>query len=87
KLRSLEQIKKILAEGQRKKVFRKVDVELTMTTVMGTISQITLSKGLYCKFMHIDEENEQAYVKKMIPRLKTHLKELMRAHLEIRNEA
>lgn len=87
KLRNLEQIKKILAEGQRKKVFRKVDVELTMTTVMGTISQITMSKGLFCRFLNIEEYDEQTYLKKMIPRLRTHLKELMRAHLEIRNEA
>ncbi len=87
KMRNLEQIKKIILDGQRKKVFRKVDIEMTISTVMGTISQITLSRHLYCNLMNIDIKDEDAFNKKIFPRLKKHLKELLRAHLDINHEA
>jgi AcrR family transcriptional regulator len=87
KLRNLDQIRKIIQDGQKKKFFRKVDIEFTMGSVMGTISQLTLSKNFYCSLMNIDKTDEEAYRKKVILRLKTHLKQLLRAHLDIRNEA
>jgi AcrR family transcriptional regulator len=86
KLRNFEQIKKIIQDGQKKKFFRKVDIELTMSTVMGSISQVTLSKGLYCNLLHIDEADDEVYRKKMTTRLKSHLKQLLHAHLDIKNE-
>lgn len=86
KLRNLDQIRKIITDGQRKKVFRKVDIELTMASMMGTLAQITNSKMLYSRLMKIDEEDEDAYRKKMSPKVKTHLKQLMHAHLDIKNE-
>jgi len=86
KLRNLEQIKQVIADGQKKKVFRKVDVELTMASVFGTLTHITNSKALYCRLMKIDETDDANYRKKIAPRLKTHLKQMMRAHLDIKNE-
>jgi len=86
KLRNLEQIKQVIADGQKKKVFRKVDVELTMASVFGTLTHITNSKALYCRLMKIDDTDDAAYRKKIAPRLKTHLKQMMRAHLDIKNE-
>ncbi len=86
KLRNLEQIKKIITDGQRKKLFRKVDIELTMASVMGTLSQATNSRSFYCALLKIDEADEEGYRKKLIQRLKAHLKQLMHAHLDIRNE-
>jgi AcrR family transcriptional regulator len=86
KLRNLEQIKQVIADGQKKKVFRKVDVELTMASVFGTLTHITNSKVLYCRLMKIDETDDASYRKKIAPRLKTHLKQMMRAHLDIKNE-
>jgi AcrR family transcriptional regulator len=86
KLRNLEQIKQVIADGQKKKVFRKVDVELTMASVFGTLTHITNSKSLYCRLMKIDDTDDASYRKKMAPRLKTHLKQMMRAHLDIKNE-
>ena len=87
KLRNLEQIRKIIQDGQKKKFFRKVDIEFTMGSVMGTISQLTLLKNFYCSLLNIDKTDEEVYRKKVIVRLKTHLKQLLRAHLDIRNEA
>jgi AcrR family transcriptional regulator len=86
KQRNLEQIKIVIQDGQKKKVFRKVDVELTMASVFGTLSHITNSKALYCRLMKIDETDDASYRKKIAPRLKTHLKQMMRAHLDIKNE-
>ncbi|AEW02777.1 hypothetical protein A4D02_02015 [Niastella koreensis] len=86
KLRNLEQIKQVIADGQKKKVFRKVDVELTMASVFGTMNHITNSKALYCRLMKIDDTDDASYRKKIAPRLKTHLKQMMRAHLDIKNE-
>ena len=51
KLRNFEQIKKILLDGQKKKYFRKVDIEFTVGTIMGTISQTTVARNfLYSSF-------------------------------------
>ena len=86
KIKNFEQVKKIITEGQKKKVFRKVDMELTVGCVMGTLTQVTLSKSLYCRLMHIDKTDEEGYRKKMIPKIKAHLKELLKAHLDIRNQ-
>ena len=86
KIKNFEQVKKIITEGQKKKVFRKVDMELTVGCVMGTLTQVTLSKSLYCRLMHIDQTDEEGYRKKMIPKIKAHLKELLKAHLDIRNQ-
>jgi AcrR family transcriptional regulator len=86
KLRNFEQIKKIITDGQRKKMFRKVDVEFTMGTMMGTISQFTLSRHFWTRLFNIDKNDEDAYRKKITQRLKTHLKQLLKTHLDIKNE-
>jgi AcrR family transcriptional regulator len=86
KLRNLEEIKKVILDGQKKKVFRKVDIELTMASVFGTLTQIINSKSLYCRLLKVDETDDASYRKKMTLRLKTHLKQMLRAHLDIKNE-
>ena len=86
KLKNFEQIKKIIQDGQKKKFFRKVDVELSVGTVMGTISQTTLARHFYNTLFNINKDDDEAYRKKMTPKLKTHLKQLLHAHLDIKNE-
>lgn len=86
KARNYEEVKKIIQEGQRKKIFRKVDIELTVGSVMGTITHVTLSKNLYCRILNIDNNDEESYRKKMIPKMKAHLKQLLRAHLDINHQ-
>lgn len=79
-------IKEIIRDGQRKKAFRQVDIGLTIGTIMGTISQISMSRPFYCSLMKLDPEDDIAYFKKMRPKLKTHLKSLLRSHLSFREE-
>ena len=86
KLKNFEQIKKIIAEGQRKKTFRKVDIELTAGTIMGSISQCTLARYFWSTVLNVEENDDDAYRKKITPRLKSHLKQLLHAHLDIKNE-
>jgi len=86
KVQNFEQVRNIIIEGQRKKVFRKVDMELTVGTVMGTITQVTLSKNLYQRLLNVDKNDEEGYRKKMIPKIKSHLKQLLKAHLDINNQ-
>jgi AcrR family transcriptional regulator len=87
KMRNLEQITKIITDGQQKKLFRQVDVPLTVGTIMGTISSYTQSRHYSCNILAIREDvDEETYRAKLAPRLKIHLKQLLRAHLDIRNE-
>lgn len=85
KFRNLETVRKIIAEGQKKKMFRQVDVELTVATIMGTITHFTSSKPLYLKIYKLDKTDEEGYHKKVVPKLKAHLKQLLRGHLELKN--
>lgn len=88
KLRNLEQIMKIIADGQQKKLFRQVDIPMTVGTIMGTISYYTHSKTYSCVTLALDEEiNDEQYHQRLAVRLKTHLKSLLRAHLDIRNDS
>ena len=87
KMRNLEQINKIIIDGQQKKLFREVDIPLTVGTIMGTISSYTQSRIFGCHILAIREDSdEDVYRAKLSPRLKTHLKQVLRAHLDIKNE-
>lgn len=86
KLRNLDNIRRIITEGQKKGFFRKVDIELTVASIMGTITHITSSKPLYYKIYGIERNNAEAYNKKIAPKLKTHLKQLLRTHLDIKSD-
>ncbi|MGH2645707.1 MAG: TetR/AcrR family transcriptional regulator, partial [Chitinophagaceae bacterium] len=48
KRRNSELISEIIRDGQRKKIFRNVNIGLTIGTVFGTISQVSMSKPFYC---------------------------------------
>jgi len=85
KMKNSSMIAEIIAEGQRKKIFRNVNVGLTIGTVMGTISQVSMSKPFYCSLMKLDPEDDAAYFKKVRSKLKQHLKSLLRAHLSTDN--
>jgi len=74
-------IKGIIDEGIKRGQFKKVDVELTIASLVGTINQILLSKKFCLKILN----REEGYVPYEDPlfkkRMSNHLKQLMRAHL------
>jgi len=86
KLRNLEQITKIIQDGQQKKLFREIDIPMTMGSLMGTISSYTQARPYGCQILALGYEvNDETYRSKLAPRLKAHLKQLLRAHLDIAN--
>jgi len=74
---------KIIEDGIAKKVFKKVDVPLTIGSIMGTINQSTMSKNLVCKVLREDPAVYDLKSQEHINRMKKHLKQMMRAHLSI----
>ncbi|MBN8853342.1 MAG: hypothetical protein BGO55_12610 [Sphingobacteriales bacterium 50-39] len=86
KLRNLEQITKIIQDGRQKKLFREVDIPMTVGSMMGTISSYTQAKPYGCMILALGyDTNDETYRSMLAPRLKAHLKQLLRAHLDIRN--
>ena len=71
----------ILEAGIRKKIFRKVDIELTLVTMMGTINQVLLSKPM-CRMLVEQGADFDPYTnEKFKQRLISHIKQVMHAHL------
>ncbi len=87
KMRNLDQITRIITDGQQKKLFRQVDIPMTVGTIIGTISSYTLSRSYSCNILAIREDSDdEVFRTKLSKRLKAHLKHLLRAHLDIRND-
>ncbi|HEV2478914.1 MAG TPA: TetR family transcriptional regulator [Puia sp.] len=88
KMRNLEQINQIIEDGQQKKLFRQVDIPMTVGTIIGTISSYTQSRVYSCNILAIrEDEDDEVFREKLSKRLKMHLKHVLRAHLDIRNES
>jgi len=83
-LRNVNEMRKMIEEGQRKKIFRKVDIECTIASMIGTISQITKSSALGCKMINLDPETNSIFDEKNKTRVKKHLRELLKNHLLIK---
>ncbi|MFT4154223.1 TetR/AcrR family transcriptional regulator [Parafilimonas sp.] len=74
-------IKHVIETGIKKGEFKKVDIELTIATLIGTINQVLLSKKMCNRLMNKPDDYvpyEDARFKK---RVSDHLKQLMHAHL------
>ena len=80
-VRNTKTLRSIIEQGIKKKVFKKVDPELTMATLIGTINQVMLSKALCV--MLIDRENDfDPYTDRAFrDRLIKHLKQIMHSYL------
>jgi AcrR family transcriptional regulator len=80
-LQNTREMAGIIEEGIKSKAFRRVDAELTVVTLVGAISKLTLCSDLSCRIIGdtgpkasiTDESNKK--------RVKKHLHDLMRAHL------
>ncbi|HWB25735.1 MAG TPA: TetR family transcriptional regulator [Chitinophagaceae bacterium] len=76
-------VKQIIEEGIKKKDFRKVDAELTISSLVGTINQVLLSKKFCLKILNREEGYVPYEDPAFIKRMSMHLKQLMRAHLAV----
>lgn len=74
-------VKQVIEAGIRKGDFKKVDVELTIATLIGTINQILLSKKMCNRLMGKPDDYVPYEDPKFKKRVSVHLKQLMHAHL------
>jgi AcrR family transcriptional regulator len=74
-------IKRIIETGIRNEEFKKVDVELTLASLMGTVNQVLLSRKFCNKIMNKDDDYVPYDDIKFRKRVRNHLKQLMDAHL------
>jgi AcrR family transcriptional regulator len=80
-LRNVVIIKTILQKGIESGEFKSVDTELTIASLIGTISHLLISEGMCRKLLHKSKDFNPFQSKKLKERVSEHLKQLMRSHL------
>ena len=74
-------IKRIIETGIKNGEFKKVDAELTLASLVGTINQVLLSKKFCNKLMNKEDDYVPYDDIKFRKRVRNHLKQLMNDHL------
>ncbi|HEU5366720.1 MAG TPA: TetR family transcriptional regulator [Hanamia sp.] len=80
-LKNMNAIKKIIQNGIKDGVFKPVDIELTLTTMLGTIHYLLTSDTMCRKILGKKEGFSAFQNKQLKKRLSEHTKQLMRSHL------
>lgn len=80
-LKNIMEVKRILEEGIENGSFRQVDVEMTVASILGTkffvVNSTLVSSGL----LSTDINDPRVLESEIKPRMKAHLKDLLKAHL------
>ncbi len=84
-LRNISSAKRIIQQGIDSGEFREVDTELTMTSILGTITYLLSSEIMCRKMLQKGKEFNPYQSKKLRERLSDHLKKMIRAHLELKD--
>lgn len=74
-------IKTIIEEGIKKNEFKKVDAQLTIATLLGTINQVLLSKIFCLRLLNKEPDYVPYDDPKFRQRIIDYLKQLMHDHL------
>lgn len=74
-------IKKILKEGMDKGIFRKIDPELTIASIYGTINHCMQTPAFLMQAAEVEITPDYYKDEKLQERIITHLQQLMQAHL------
>ncbi|HEY5371675.1 MAG TPA: TetR family transcriptional regulator [Hanamia sp.] len=80
-LRNIDSVKTIIRNGIKCGEFQSVDIELTVTTVVGTIHYLLTSDTMCQKILGKKEGFSPFKSKQLKKRLSDHTKQLMRSHL------
>lgn len=80
-VRNITTLRRIIEQGVKKKLFRNVDPELTMATLIGTINQVMLSKALCTMLMAKGKDFDPYTDAAFRQRLVTHLKQVIHSYL------
>lgn len=76
-------ISDIIQKGIKHKEFKRVDVELTVMSIIGIVRMYVTSGTMACKILQLNTEND-AFDQKQKNRLRKHLRDLLTNHLEIK---
>lgn len=80
-LKNIDSVKAILKNGIKSGEFKPVDIELTLTTLLGTIHYLLTSDTVCQKILGKKEGFSPFQNKQLKKRLSEHAKQLMRSHL------
>lgn len=80
-LRNMDPVKTIIKNGIRDGEFKQVDIELTLTTMLGTVHYLLTSDIMCRKILGKKEGFSPFQNKQLKKRLSEHTKQLMRSHL------
>jgi AcrR family transcriptional regulator len=83
-LRNFVSVKKIIEDGVESGEFKKVDTELTIASIVGTISYLLSSEVMCRKMLQKNKDFNPYNNRKLKERISKFLKELMRSHLLIK---
>lgn len=78
-----QEVNNIIQEGIKKKLFRKIDVDMTIMTMISTVVHL-VSACKYSQNMFQKKSEEELYTPQFKTRIKNHLKELLANHLLIK---
>lgn len=79
--RNMQIIKGILESGMQKGIFRKIDPEFTIASMLGTINHFMNTPAVYVLLSGEEPGSDPYQNESLRKRLITHLKQLMEAHL------
>lgn len=80
-IQNTNNFKSIIEQGIRKKVFRKVDPELLLASLIGTINQVLLSQSMCNIFLQRGKDFDPYTDENFRKRLTTHLKQMIHTYL------
>jgi len=83
-LRNFVSVNKMIQDGIESGEFKKVDAELTIVSIVGTISYLLSSEVMCRKLLKKNKNFNPSQSRKLRGRVSTYLKELMRSHLLIK---
>ncbi|MCB9034707.1 MAG: TetR/AcrR family transcriptional regulator [Chitinophagales bacterium] len=72
----------LIEKGIQQKIFKPVDIELTVIAILGIIRSYTTSGNIVCKVMNT--KTSETFNNKNKERLKNFIKELLTTHLDIK---
>lgn len=81
-VRNTREMQKLIKEGQNKGIFRKVDDELLVVSIIGTITQCMMSKAMTSKLLKLG--NGSILDERPKKRMKTFLKDIVRSYLAVK---
>ena len=75
------ELKKIINQGIQSKVFREVDTEMLISTLIGTKMYLVNASPIAAQIFKKDLSNKEVVENELRPRLKAHLLALLKSHL------